>query len=142
MDSEISAMALQRLLGINKSVLSELAEKGIAVRGVKRGTYRIETVTRYCNHLRQMASPRGREDAAAARGRLGQAQADLAEARAERSRGEVLPVAEVQALWTRKLRAFRNRILTIGDRMRSMPQRDHVKLVGELRDALTELADG
>jgi hypothetical protein len=37
MNREIGAAALQRLLGINKSVLSELAERGIIVRGKKRG---------------------------------------------------------------------------------------------------------
>ena len=48
MNDEVTSAALQRLLGINKSVLGELVEKGIAVRGAKRGSYRLETVTRYC----------------------------------------------------------------------------------------------
>ena len=46
---------LQRLLGISKRVLGELVEKGIAVCGAKRASYRLETVTRYCAHLRDMA---------------------------------------------------------------------------------------
>ena len=82
MKDEVTSAAL---LGIDKSVLGELVEKGIAVRGAKRGSYRLETVTRYCAHLRDMASARGGEEAAQARARLGQAQAALAEAKAARS---------------------------------------------------------
>jgi hypothetical protein len=71
MDSEIASAALQRLLGINKNVLGGLAAKGIGVWGNKRGSYRIETITRYCEHLREMASARGGERAEDARARLG-----------------------------------------------------------------------
>jgi hypothetical protein len=60
MNREIGAAALQRLLGINKSVLSELAERGIIVRGKKRGLYAIESVSRYCQHLREAAVGAGR----------------------------------------------------------------------------------
>ncbi len=45
--------------------------------------------------------------------RLGQAQAALAEARAGKLSGELVEAAEVEALWTRKMRAFRNRVLAI-----------------------------
>lgn len=38
MDSEIGSVALQNLLGVNKSVLSELAQKGGAVSGQKRSS--------------------------------------------------------------------------------------------------------
>ena len=50
---------LQRLLGINKSVLSELAAKGIVTRGKKRGSYAIESVMGYRQHLREIAAGRG-----------------------------------------------------------------------------------
>jgi hypothetical protein len=42
MDNEFSAAALQRLIGINKSVLGELVARGIVKRGDKRGTYVLE----------------------------------------------------------------------------------------------------
>jgi hypothetical protein len=59
MDTEIASAALQRLLGINKSVLSELADKGIIERGAKRGSYKLEaSVTGYCQHLRDRVSGR------------------------------------------------------------------------------------
>jgi hypothetical protein len=58
MSDEIAAAALQRLLGINKSALSELVKKGIVLRGKKRGFYELEaSVSRYCAQLREIASP-------------------------------------------------------------------------------------
>ena len=69
MDSEIASAALQRLLGINKSVLGRLVAKGIAVWGNKRGSYRVETITRYCEYLGEIASARGGERAEDARAR-------------------------------------------------------------------------
>jgi hypothetical protein len=42
MSDEIASSELQRLLGINKSALSEFAQDGIVVRGEKRGTYKLE----------------------------------------------------------------------------------------------------
>jgi len=110
MKDEVTSAAL---LGIDKSVLGELVEKGIAVRGAKRGSYWLETVTRYCAHLRDMASARGGEEAQA-RARLGQAQAALAEAKAAQLRSELVETDAVEKLWTSKLRAFRNRILGRG----------------------------
>lgn len=61
---------------------------------------------------------------------------------AERMRGEVLPTKEVEALWTRKLKGFRVRILAIPERLRDFNARQSVRLSQELRGALHELADG
>jgi phage terminase Nu1 subunit (DNA packaging protein) len=96
----------------------------------------------YCHHLRDMAAGRGGEHAAEARARLGQAQADLAEAKAAQLRGETLPVAEIEKLWTSKLRGFRNRVLAIPSRVKDLSARQRASLTQELRAALTELADG
>jgi phage terminase Nu1 subunit (DNA packaging protein) len=119
MDDEITASALQKLIGVRKSVLNELAAKGVVKRGEKRGTFVLEaSVSGYCKHLRDMASARGGEDASAARARLGQAQADLAEAKAAQIRGETVPVAEVETFWRSKLKAFRNRVLAVPGRVK------------------------
>jgi hypothetical protein len=57
MSDEIAAAALQRVLGIDKSALSELVKKGIVLRGKKRGFYELEaSVSRYCAQLREIAS--------------------------------------------------------------------------------------
>lgn len=95
----------------------------------------------YTSEGPRSAAGRGGESGADARARLGAAQADLAEARAERLRGEVAPLVEVEALWTRKLRAFRNRILAAPSRVKELTARQSVTLTQELRAALTELAD-
>ena len=74
METEISAAGLRQLLGINKSVLSELAGKGIIAKGQKRGTYKLQASVRgYCQHLREQAAGRGGEAGADARARLGAA---------------------------------------------------------------------
>ena len=141
MDNEVSSSAMQKLVGVNKVALNDLAKRGIAFRGEKKGTYRLETMTRYVEHLRQQASGRGGEPGADARARLGAAQAALAEAKAAQLRGETVPVAEVEQFWKAKLRAFRNRVLSIPSRVRDLSARQNVILTQELRGALTELAD-
>jgi hypothetical protein len=82
MDNELSSSAMQRILGIGKGRAQRACQDGIAVRGEKRGSYKLESVTRYCQHLRSLACGRGGEAGQTARERLGQAQADLAEAKA------------------------------------------------------------
>ena len=60
MSDEIASAPLQRLLGINMSVLNELVANGIVLRGEKRGTYKLEpSVSGYCEHLREQAAGRG-----------------------------------------------------------------------------------
>jgi hypothetical protein len=72
--------------------------------------------------------------------RLGEAQAALAEARAGQLRGELVEAAEVEPLWTRKLRAFGNRVLAIPARVRDLSARQNVSLTQEPR-VLTEVAE-
>lgn len=141
MTDEITAGRLAELLGVTPKTVAELAKGGIAVRGEKRGSYRLETVTRYCQHLREEAAARGGEAGADVRARLASARADLAAEKVKAMRGEMLPTAEVEALWTSKLRAFRNRILGIPQRVQNLSARQTVVLMQELRAALDELAD-
>ena len=42
MRDEIASAVLQRLIGVNKSVLAELVTRGIVQRGEKRGTYKLD----------------------------------------------------------------------------------------------------
>ncbi|MGC2409007.1 MAG: hypothetical protein WA441_03130 [Methyloceanibacter sp.] len=64
MESEVSSSAMQRLLGVNKVALNDLAKRNIVVRGERKGTYAVEaSVGGYCHHLRDMAAGRGGEDA-------------------------------------------------------------------------------
>jgi phage terminase Nu1 subunit (DNA packaging protein) len=75
--------------------------------------------------LREEAAARGGEDAAAARARLGQAQAPLAEAKAAQLGSELVEADAVEKLWSSKLRAFRNRILGIPQRVQYQRTADH-----------------
>jgi len=54
----------------------------------------------------------------------------------------LIEVDEVEAKWTATCRAIRARVLAVADRMRDLPERQHVRLSGELRAALSDLADG
>jgi phage terminase Nu1 subunit (DNA packaging protein) len=93
-------------------------------------------------HLREEAAGVGGEAGQSARERLGAAQADLATTKAAMLRGELVEASEVEAFWQGKLRAFRNRVLAIPNRVRDLSARQSVTLTSELRAALTELADG
>ena len=66
--------------------------------------------------------------------------APIAEAKAAKISGETVEVSEVESFWKAKLRVFRARVLGVGDRLRHLPSKDHVRLVQELRSALDELA--
>ena len=113
------------------------------MKGKKRGTWQCDaSITGYVKHLRAEAAGRSGEAGVSARERLGQAQADLAEAKAAQIRGELVEASEVEAKWTSACRAIRARVLAVANRMRDLPPRQHVKLATELRQALSDLADG
>jgi hypothetical protein len=44
MDGEITSGTMQKLLGVNRVALNDLAKRGIVTRGKKRGSYAIESV--------------------------------------------------------------------------------------------------
>jgi hypothetical protein len=67
MDKELPAAALQKLIGVNEVSLADLAKRGIAVRGEKRGCYAIESVPLslfavFCSRVGR-ASPRAKHQA-------------------------------------------------------------------------------
>ena len=50
---EVTAASLCRLLGVTRNTLSDLAKRGIVVKGEKRGSYLLQpSVTQYCQYLR------------------------------------------------------------------------------------------
>jgi phage terminase Nu1 subunit (DNA packaging protein) len=133
-------------LGISQRAVLDLAARDVLKRGASRGGYLLGSIQSYCEHLRKLAQGMGGEAAIAEavkqRAKLSKAQAELAQAKAERMKGEVVPVADVQQEWTGRLRALRARILSVGDKLRHLPAKDHVKVMTELRAALTEAAEG
>jgi len=85
------------------------------VPGSRKGTYALEpSISGYAKHLRRLAQGR---------------------------HGTEETLAEVEALWRGKLRAFHNRILAVPHRVPYLSARQRVVLTQELRDCLTELAD-
>jgi phage terminase Nu1 subunit (DNA packaging protein) len=130
MDSEISSLAMQRLLGVNKVSLADLAKRGVVIRGKKRGSYYLQaSVNGYCQHLRDMAAGRGGEAGATAR--LGAAQTDLTETN-----------AKAETFGRTKLKAFCSRVLAIPHGVEYLSARQTLALTQELRACLDELADG
>jgi hypothetical protein len=53
MEREVTAAELQKLIGVNKVALADLAKRAVIVRGDKRGTYTVESVTSYCQASRE-----------------------------------------------------------------------------------------
>jgi phage terminase Nu1 subunit (DNA packaging protein) len=142
MDTEITTARLAQLFDTTAKTIADLGKREIIVTAGKKGRWqRDASITRYVRHLRSEAAGRGGDTGADVRARLGAAQADLAAEKVKAMRGETLPTAEVEALWTSKLRAFRNRILAIPSRVKDLSARQSVLLSTELRACLDELAD-
>lgn len=138
----ITTGELAELFDVTAKTIADLARRGIIVSAGKRGRWLLQpSVSGYVRHLREEAAGRGGEAGADVRARLASAQADLAAEKVKAMRGETLPTAEVEALWTSKLRAFRNRILGIPQKVQNLSARQTVVLMQELRAALDELAD-
>jgi hypothetical protein len=77
LSTELGSAELARLLGVTPRAVTDL-----------KVSRKLEpSVDGYCEYLRTMASGRGGEAGVLARERLGQAQADLAEAKAAQARG-------------------------------------------------------
>ena len=88
MSEDVTTADLAAFLGIS-------ARRGISVKGGP-GCWRLrESVARYCDDLRRQAKGKGGEAAAAERGRLASAQADLLALRVAKQRGEVLDTGDV-----------------------------------------------
>lgn len=135
-------------LALSTRSVSELAEKGQAIR-LGHGKYDLKaTVQRYASHMREVAAARGGEaqilDLTAERARLAKEQADAQELKNAVSRKELLPAGDVEREWADVLLRIRSAILSVPARLRphmSLSVTDAALLDRELRDALEALAD-
>ena len=110
-DDLVTAPVLARWLGVSGKTVYELAKAGIVVRAA-RGLYQLEeSVTRYCDHVRQTASQRGGADSLEAmrsqRIRIATAQADALEAKNEELAGNTFTADVVQQGWSDIIRRSR-----------------------------------
>lgn len=145
--AEVTTSDLAALLGISQRAVQDLAARKVIRKGSERGRFLlVPSISSYCEHLRRLAQGMGGaealEESAKQRAKLAKAQAALAEAKAAKLSGEVVPVADVEREWTGRIRALRARILAVGDKLRHLPAKDHIKVMTELRAALTEAAEG
>lgn len=145
----IDGTGLCDLLGISQPMLSELRKRRIAVHHGRDAWNLEETVRNYCAHLRGTASGRGGEEHVASltaeRARLAREQADGQALKNAAARGDLVAAAEVARAWSDMLRQVRSRILAVPSRLRQALTLDTVEVEAidrELREALTELADG
>lgn len=145
----IGGKDLCQLLDLSSGALSELKSKGIAIHLSHDGYDLERTVRGYVTHLRSIAAGWGTGDQAAQltteRARLAKEQADAQAIKNAKLRGDLVEASTVERAWSDILRQVRARILSVPPRLRQVLELDAhgAELVDrELRDALTDLADG
>ena len=123
-DKGVSAATVAGYLGISARAVADLGKRGIAVKAGP-GCWRLrESVSRYCDDLRRQAKGKGGELAAAERGRLASAQADLVALRVAKQRGGLLDAREVEREWTDVLRVVRSGMLALPSRVGAQRRSD------------------
>jgi phage terminase Nu1 subunit (DNA packaging protein) len=140
-----SADALGELLDLSNRSITDLAGRGLVVR-IKRGQFDVRASLRaYIAHLREGAAGRGADSASltAERTRAVRAQAELAELKGAKLRGDLLPAAEVEQEWAGILRDIRATILALPGRLQGrlghLAAADVAVIDEEIRDTLREL---
>src|ERR1700693_4398012 len=103
MTDTITGTALAEMLGVSTRTIRDLAKRKILVRA-GRNYALAASVRQYCSHLRDLATGRGGEaaisSATAERARLARMQADLAETKGRKLKGELVEAAAVEAEWS------------------------------------------
>lgn len=132
-------------IGISLKVFERLAIEGVMVR-VSRGRYLVfGSIQNYIRKLTNAASGRDGGVTGAARVRLLNAQAEVAEIKQAALRGEFLPAKEVEEAWTAEVRQVRARCLALPARIAAkVPHLSHAEVAlidDEVRAFLHELAD-
>jgi phage terminase Nu1 subunit (DNA packaging protein) len=141
-----TAAGLASMIGVSPRSISDLAGRGIAVRG-GRGFDLPRSVRNYCHHLREVAAGRGGDSPGltAERVRLAKAQADIAELKAAETRGTMLDSGAVEDEWSGILRGVRAGMLAVpgrvSQRLPHLTPFDVSELDREVRAVLTELGN-
>jgi phage terminase Nu1 subunit (DNA packaging protein) len=144
----VGPKVVAKWLGVSQRSVTDMAERGLAVR-LGHGKYDLPaTVARYTAHLREVAAGRGGEaqvlDLTAERARQAKETADGLALKNEQVRRTLLPAAVVEQQWSEILLKIRGRLMAVPSRVRS-----HAGLNAELtaaidreiRDCLNDLAD-
>lgn len=150
---EMDERQMAALMRLSLSQVRTKAREGVFTR-CGRGRYDVaESVGRYIEHLRSVASrvgatpPGGSPDELKAEKlRLTRAQADKEETRVARERGELVPADAVSREWAGILRDLRNALLAVPSRcgagLPHLTSTDIATLDREIRTALEGVAHG
>lgn len=146
MDDTVAQAALADLFGVTTRTVRDLGKRGILVRAGKNYAL-AESVSRYCAHLRELATGRGGEDtiinATAERARLAKAQADSMEIKNAKLRGELVRADEVENEWSGLLRTLRASMMAVpsrvAQRVPTLTPHDISEIDAEVRAAMTEI---
>ncbi len=141
---------LAQLLGVSASQVRYLAKEGIAVR-VRPSHYATRpTVANYVARLsgraKKAGNPKGNAQLDAEKLRKERAAADKIELANAKSRGDMVPAAEVERAWSNMLRDVRSALLAVPSRIGAtlphLSAHDVAELDREIKAALEGLADG
>ncbi|WP_192931196.1 terminase small subunit [Gemmobacter serpentinus] len=151
---ELDERGMAALTRLSLPQVRTKAREGLFVRS-GRGRYDVaESIGRYIEQLRSVASRSGGRPAAggdtddlrAEKLRLTRAQADKEEARVARERGELVPADAVSREWAGILRDLRNALLAVPSRcgagLPHLTSTDIATLDREIRTALEGVAHG
>jgi terminase small subunit / prophage DNA-packing protein len=149
--STVNAATLADLIGVSPRSCTDLASRGIIVRGPGRTGFLLrESLRGYADHMRKLATGRGGESAissaTAERGRLLRAQADAQEAKNREAVGSMLDAAEVERTWSDIVRQSCAAVLAVParcqQRLPHLTIHDVNEFDLELREALRALGEG
>lgn len=138
------------LLRLSPAALTGLVKRDLAVK-LGHDAYDLrETVGRYVEHLRGVASGRGGEEHALTltgeRARLAREQADQVALKNAQARGELVKADDVEREWRSVLTDLRAEFLAmpsrIGSDLAHLSAEDVAQIEREVRDTLTALAEG
>jgi phage terminase Nu1 subunit (DNA packaging protein) len=147
----VTAAVLADLIGVSPRSCTDLAKRGIIVRGPGRTGFVLRASLRgYADHLRKLATGRGGESAIASataeRSRLLKAQADAQEAKNAQAIGAVLDAGEVERAWSDIIRRSCAAVLAVPPRCQQrlphLSAFDINEFDLELREALRTLGEG
>ena len=160
-DEIITKTALAKQLGVGRSCVAKYLKQGMPVREDGRldkdavlawvaanVQQRISSENKGANRARRLTTSRTRKatsiELAEERARLVKAQADAAEFKLARERGEYVKAADVERQWSEDYRAVQGHLLGLPSKIGAQLglDRRQISLIDDLvRDALNEAAD-